>query len=95
MSSTSIQLQWSPLLESAPTNGLIKGYEVKYAEKKAVPKIWIPYDIIGAGNRLPTISDLRKYTVYEFKVAAKTSKGSGVFSPVMEMKTLEDSKCIK
>ena len=92
MSSTSIQLQWRPLLPPAPTNGLIIGYEVKYAEKSAVPKIWMSYNIPGVGNRLPTISDLRKYTKYDFKVAAKTSKGSGVFSPVVEMETFEDSK---
>ena len=90
VSSTSIKVGWNALLFTDPKNGHIVGYEVKYAIKDAVPKTWVSYHANGAGSRLNTIGNLKKYTTYEFRVAAKTSKGSGVFSPVVERRTNED-----
>lgn len=88
-SSNKIRVGWNALSSSDPKNGIIRGYEVRYAAKNAVPKTWTPYHVIGS-SRLERIRGLKNYTTYEFRVAAKTSKGSGVFSPLVERRTLEN-----
>ena len=63
---------------------------MQYSIKDAAPKTWASHHVTGA--RLTRIRGLKNYTTYEFRVAAKTSKGSGVFSPVVERRTFENGK---
>ena len=70
-------------------NGIGLGYEVQYRLKDASGN-WTSKLLSGSSNRQHLADDLLKYRVYEFKVAARTSKGSGPFSPVKEERTKED-----
>ncbi len=60
--------------------------------KDANPKTYSHIDITGIGNRQKIVTSLLKYTVYEFQIAGRTSKGSGVYSAVVEERTKEDGK---
>lgn len=71
-------------------NGIITGYRIRYTEKNWLPKIWQYFDIGKPSTRLVTLQPLKKYTIYEFSVAANTSAGAGVYSPAVEMRTKED-----
>ena len=72
-------------------NGIGIGYEVQYKLKGASGN-WTSALLNGIGNRLYLAHHLLKYRVYEFKVAARTSKGSGAFSSIVEERTMEDGK---
>ena len=80
-------------MDQSVVNGICNGYEVQYAVKDLVPKNWTSVIIAGANNKMLLPTDLEEYTTYEFKIAGRTSKGSGVFSGRVEEKTKEDSKC--
>ena len=87
MTSSSIKLSWGALLGNLRTNGIIVGYRARYAIKGVSSRVWSYQDTQA---RSITISNLKKYTVYEFSVAANTSKGAGVFSSLVEERTKED-----
>lgn len=88
-----MKLSWNSLSFDARRNGIITGYSIRYAVKESMPKVWLHHDVNNAMSRIETLADLKKYTVYEFTVAAKTSKGAGVYSPIVEMRTKEDGMC--
>ena len=76
-----------PLSSDAKRNGIITGYTVKFKIKGT--STWL----FDAGtSRIRTINSLKKYTLYEFSVAASTFKGAGLYSPAVEERTAEDGK---
>ena len=89
-SSTSINVTWGKLSNSSLWNGIGIGYEVQYRLKNGNFGSWTSVLISGASNRQYIATGLLKYEIYEFKVAGKTKKGSGVFSGIKEEKTMED-----
>lgn len=72
---------------SSRKNGIIVGYRAQYRVKEASSRIWSYQDF---QSRTVYINSLNKYTTYEFAIAAQTSKGTGVFSSLVEEKTKED-----
>ena len=80
-------------MDQLVVNGICNGYEVQYAIKDLLPKNWTSVIIVDQINKMFLPTDLEEYTTYEFKVAGRTSKGSGVFSTPVEEKTKEDSEC--
>ena len=92
MSSTSIKLIWSFLTADLRANGIIVGYSIRYMVKGTSPPLWMYKNIIGSQIRIDTINSLKKYAIYEFCVAAKTSVGTGVYSPAVEKRTDEDGR---
>lgn len=87
-----MKLRWNPLASNSRKNGIIVGFKIGYAVKATVPKVWLYHDVDSAGVRLVTLQSLKKYTVYEFSVAAKTSKGVGAYCPAIETRTKEDGR---
>ena len=92
-SSTSIKVTWGVFTDNAAWNGIGLGYEAQYRLKDATGN-WTSKLLSGTSNRQLFPDNLLKYRVYEFKVAARTSKGSGPFSPVKEERTMEDGTFI-
>ena len=92
-SSTSIKVTWGMFTDKTVWNGIGLGYEVQY-KLKSESVNWTSALINGTQNRLYLAHDLLKYRVYQWKVAARTSKGSGPFSPVVEERTMEDGTFI-
>ena len=86
-SSTSIKLMWGSLPLNSRKNGVIIGYRIRYSEKESSPKVWMNRD---STSRIFTVDNLKKYKLYEIGIAAKTSKGVGVYSPSVEERTKED-----
>ena len=91
ISSTSIRVTWNIFRENSLWNGIGIGYEVQYKLKSASGS-WTSALLNGASNGQYLADNLLKYQVYEFKVSARTSKGSGAFSSVVEERTTEDGK---
>ena len=87
-SSTSIKIKWGALPSLSLWNGNPMGYEVQFRLKNAGSNSWTS---VQTPERQYTPNGLLKYKIYEFKVAARTSKGSGVFSSIKEERTMEDS----
>ena len=85
-----IKVSWSTYGDSKLWNGIGIGWEVIYTAKDASPKQWTSAIINGLGNRIFYARNLKEYTSYEFRVAGRTSKGSGVFSAVVEERTKKD-----
>ena len=90
ISPTSINATWGTLSSFSHWNGIALGYEVCYRPKNAGSGNWTSVMISGIGNRHYIANSLLKNTMYEFKVAARTAKGSGEFSGLKEEKTMED-----
>ena len=90
ISSTSINATWGTLISFSNWNGIGLGYKVHYRPKSVGSGNWTSVLISGIGNRQYIAKRLLKNTVYEFKVAARTAKGSGKFSGLKEEKTMED-----
>ena len=86
-SSTAIRAKWNTLASLSDWNGIAVGYEVQYRLKNAGNGGWTS---VTTTERQYTANSLLKYRIYEFKVAARTSKGSGVFSAIKEERTMED-----
>ena len=91
-SSTSIKATWRTVSDPTLWNGVGTGYELQYKAKNAASASWVSEIRSSLGNRQFVATDLLKYTVYEFKVAGRTSKGTGLFSAIVEERTMEDSK---
>ena len=93
--STSIKCQWGSFSNLSLWNGVGIGYEVQYRLKGAQTRNWTSVKINGTSNRQHIATGLLKYRLYEFKVAGRTIKGSGVFSEVKEERTMEDGMQLK
>ena len=91
INSTSWLVKWNHVSDENILIGIRAGYEIKYAIKNTSPKTWTS-QIVGKDDDLWTATSLEEYTEYEVKVAARTSKGSGVFSSPKTVRTDEDSK---
>ena len=89
-SSTSIRCRWGSFSSLSLWNGIGIGYEVQYRLKGEESRNWTSVEISGASNRQYLATGLLKYRVYEFKVAGRTIKGSGIFSATREERTMED-----
>ena len=92
-SSTVIRVLWNTLSDFSHWNGIGTGYELQYRLNSSPASNWTSYLINGISNRQCYVNNLLKYRVYEFRVAARTIKGSGPFSSVVDERTKEDSKC--
>ena len=78
LNSTSIQVNWTPVLESL-TNGIIIRYNISYSymgEENEKPE----YKSIPAPAEWAIITGLRQKARYSFKIRAATSEGGGPFS---------------
>ena len=71
----SVQASWQP--PSTP-NGVITEYQVKARIFGQASTEFIARCCIAAGNRNVTVTGLKPATTYEFRVAAKTSGGTGL-----------------
>ena len=71
-------------------NGRPIGYEIQY-KLKSESGNWTVL-LYHFSTRIFFAYDLLKYKIYEFKVAARTRKGLGKFSSVVEERTMEDGK---
>eukprot|EP00794_Sanderia_malayensis_P019881 gene19881-21822_t len=89
--STSIKVTWGLLPSIKNWNGIGLGYRIQYAAKQSSPKVYKYIDVAGTGNRQRVVTLLNEYTYYEFQVAGYTSKGTGVYSAVVEERTKEDT----
>ena len=89
-SSTSIRCRWGSFSSLSVWNGIGIGYEVQYRLKGEESGNWTSVETSGASNRQYLATGLLKYRIYEFKVAGRTIKGSGIFSAIKEERTMED-----
>ena len=80
---------WQPLNDSSNWNGIGLGYDLQYRLKRGEEGSWISVMISGVSNSQYVASGLLKYSMYQFKVAGRTSIGSGLFSEVKEERTME------
>ena len=81
---------WKPLNNSSSWNGIGLGYEVQYRLKQDELGSWFSVMISGVSNSQYVVTSLLKYSIHEFKVAGRTSIGSGFFSEIEEERTMED-----
>ena len=90
ITSTSISASWDLPPENA-RHGDITGFKLFYKKKDSVGS---PYNVTinGGGNHIEDITELAKYTEYEFQVLAYTSVGDGPKSSVKSERTKEDGK---
>ena len=82
LNSTAVHVTWE---EPALPNGIILGYELR---QRAVGGETVVFRGI---HFTLTVTDLSPFTVYEYRVNARTIAGSG-FSPWAQVQTFEDSK---
>jgi len=85
-SSTNITLSWDAV-PIEHQRGEIIGYVVRVVEQGGVNETKY-----NATNRSITIRDLKKFTFYNIRVSARTSKGISNYSTVFEIRTAEDGK---
>ncbi|XP_068725948.1 uncharacterized protein [Montipora capricornis] len=87
--STSITASWQ-LPPADSRNGIITGFKLFYREKRPdnQPKL---LNISNASIGAETVSELMKFTEYEFQLLAYTSVGDGPNSSVQLVKTMEDT----
>ena len=88
-SSTSITASWQLPPEYA-RHGIITGFRLFYRKKDSAGSLTELTNNVTTLTRV--ISMLDKYTEYEFQVLAFTSKGDGLKSSVMSVRTKEDGK---
>ena len=87
-SSTSILLLWDevPVVEQ---NGIITGYAITYQSQTENHNDSVP---AGANDLEKNITGLREFVDYNITVSASTVRGAGPSSPVIVVRTDEDSK---
>lgn len=95
-SSTTVVVRWGDI-PVQDQNGLIEGYKVCYAgvtppprtEQKKIECQAIPSNL----THTITLTELRKYVVYQIQVLGYTRLGDGALSdPPVTIRTYEDSK---
>ena len=84
-SSTSITASWR-LPPEGSRHGIIKGYKLFY-KKKGSDSVTLTLNNM---KTLETVTELDKYTKYEFQVLAFTSVGDGPNSSTVFKTTMED-----
>ena len=87
-SSTSITASWRLPPEGA-RHGIIKGYKLFYKKKGSDSATFLTLDNIKTSER---VTELDKYTKYEFQVLAFTSAGDGPNSSTIFKTTTEDGE---
>ena len=85
-SSTSITVSWR-LPPEGSRHGIIKGYKLFYKKKGSDSATFLTLDNIKTSER---VTELDKYTKYEFQVLAFTSAGDGPNSSTVFKTTMED-----
>ena len=85
-SSTSITASWR-LPPEGSRHGIIKGYKLFYKKKGSDSVTFLTLNNI---KTLETVTELDKYTKYEFQVLAFTSVGDGPNSSTVFKTTIED-----
>ena len=85
-----MQVTWEPFNDSSIWNGLGLGYELQYRLKRVEHGRWNSVVISGVSINQYVVTGLFKYSIYKFKVAGRTSIGSGLFGEVKEERTMED-----
>ena len=88
-SSKSIAINWTQI-PYKHTNGIITGYMINYKETEANTR-WLSN---FTTQMLITITGLKEYFTYTFRVAGMTKKGAGKLSMDIHVKTDEDGKMI-
>lgn len=72
ISSTSIRATWTPFPNTMCRNGILRGYNVAYKQRqKGTTKY---QNVRGIGAITTVVTDLDKYTEYNFQVLAYTIK---------------------
>ena len=89
--SYSITINWE-LVACEHRNGDITGYSVRYGEMGTIQTHTTVLNITGASVTEATISNLNLSTNYSIEVAAVNRAGTGVFSDVTLVKTVEQSQ---
>lgn len=89
VSSNTISVDWNTI-PKRHRNGILRGYRIQYqAFNTDAP---LQHKTIEDNNtRHVTLNDLKPFTLYRLAVAAFTSAGDGVYSPVVRVQTLEDT----
>ena len=85
-SSTSITASWR-LPPEGSRHGIIKGYKLFYKKKGSDSVTFLTLNNIKTSE---TVTELDKYTKYEFQVLAFTSAGDGPNSSTVFKTTMED-----
>ena len=88
-----LRVDWSPIASCVDYGGPITGYVVQY---KTLSEATFTQQEVGV-SVIPltlTLVGLQLSTVYQVKVAAKTSVGVGPFTVVKETTTADSSKSI-
>ena len=86
-SSTSILLEWD-LMPEDDRNGILLGYVVYYNRTTGTETSFVH----RSTERSVEITNLERYTIYQFEMTAFTSIGQGNRSTVIYCTTDEDSK---
>ena len=87
-SSSSIVVTWNDV-PTEHQNGIITRYRV-YIRKSGSSGGWSQED---TNNKQWSKSGLDFWTFYDIQISAKTSKGEGVQSSIVKVRTDEDGKC--
>lgn len=93
ISPTSIRASWTSLPEYA-RHGTITGYKLYYRQKGSVDNSQM-VSISGGATSTKDVTNLDKYTKYEFQVLAVGPLDEGPKSSVKVEQTLEDGKRLK
>ncbi|MEE6507983.1 hypothetical protein FKM82_017951 [Ascaphus truei] len=81
----SVNLSWQ---EPEHPNGVITEYEIKYYEKDQRERT---YSTLKTKATSASINNLRPGTVYVFQIRAFTAAGYGMYSPRLDVTTLEEA----
>lgn len=89
VSSTTVSVDWNSI-PKRHRNGILKGYKIQY--QAARPDAPLQHKTIDDNTtKHVTLNDLKPFTLYNLAVAAYTTAGDGVYSPVVKVQTLEDT----
>ncbi|XP_077343358.1 ephrin type-A receptor 7 isoform X4 [Lithobates pipiens] len=80
-----VDLSWQ---EPEHPNGVITEYEIKYYEKDQRERT---YSTLKTKSTSASINNLRPGTVYVFQIRAFTAAGYGMYSPRLDVTTLEEA----
>ncbi|XP_031571660.1 uncharacterized protein LOC116305827 isoform X3 [Actinia tenebrosa] len=86
-SSTSITVTWDHIPEDM-IHGILQGYTIFY---RAIDETSFSEMNVGATDIYARVPDLRKYTFYLVSICGRTSKGCGVRSQTVMVRTLDDA----
>lgn len=82
-----LHVEWRPIASCADYGGPITGYVIQY---KATNEVTFTEQEVGV-VLTRTLIGLQLSTMYQVKVAARTSVGVGPFTVVMETRTADSS----